>query len=197
MANTNEAFITPKFRCRWTNLAKADDKGKFNVTMLFPEGTDLRKMKKAVKIAIETQWGNKFKESQLTLPLKDGNDKVNAETGEVYAEYVDTTWATASTKFAVTPLDKRKEPIPASEVESEIYDGCWCVAQVKAYAWEYKDDKSKKVIKRGISFQLDNIMKVADDDRIGGTARQDAKSAFADVEMDEDDPSNYDDNEEL
>jgi hypothetical protein len=188
-----DPILTPKFRARWTQLAEPDERGKFSITMLFPKGTDLKPLKALIIAAIKDKWGDKFKPSQLSLPLKDGNTKVNAD-GEVYAEYVDTTWATASTKYAVTVLDatKGKKPIPTAELKSAVYDGCYCIAQVSAYGWEYKDDKTGKVIKRGVSFRLENLLKYADGEQIGGgSKRQKAEDAFADVAADSDDPANY------
>lgn len=193
-----DPILTPKFRARWTNLAKADDKGKFNITMLFPKDADLKPLKALVIACIKDKWGDKFKPAQLNLPFKDGNEKVNSETGEVYAEYVDTTWATASTKYAVTVLDatKGKKPIPTAELEAAVYDGCYMIAQVGAYAWEYKGESGNKVIKRGVSFQLENLLKYADGEPIGGGGKRvKAEDAFADIAADSDDPSNYDNNE--
>ena len=188
-----DPILTPKFRARWTQLAEPDEKGKYSITMLFPKDADLKPLKALIIAAIKDKWGDKFKPSQLSLPLKDGNEKINAD-GEVYAEYVDTTWATASTKYAVTVLDatKGKKPIPTAELKSAVYDGCYCIAQVSAYGWEYKDDKTGKVIKRGVSLRLENLLKYADGEQIGGGGkRQKAEDAFADVVADSDDPNNY------
>jgi hypothetical protein len=200
MANS-EAILTPKFRTRWTNLVEPDDKGKFSLTMLWPkDSSDLTALKTLVKATIKEAWGDKFKFSQLVLPFKDGDEKTNAETGEVYEEYVGTTWASCATKFAPTVLDgtKGKKPIPTAELASAVYDGCWMVAQVSAYSWEYKDEKTKKVVKRGVSFQLENLLKYADDVQIGGGGKKyKAEDAFAAVEVDADNPSNYEDDEEL
>ena len=188
-----DPILTPKFRARWTQLAEPDEKGKYSITMLFPKDADLKPLKALIIAAIKDKWGDKFKPSQLSLPLKDGNEKINAD-GEVYAEYVDTTWATASTKYAVTVLDatKGKKPIPTAELKSAVYDGCYCIAQVSAYGWEYKDDKTGKVIKRGVSLRLENLLKYADGEQIGGGGkRQKAEDAFADIAADSDDPANY------
>ena len=193
MAFRTEPILTPKFRARWTNLVKPDDKGKFSIVMLFPKDANLKPLKDMVIACIKGEWGDKFSPKVLTLPFKDGNEKINAETGEVFEEYVDTTWASANTKFQPTVLDatKGKKPIPTAELEAAVYDGCYCIAQVAAYAWEHKDDKSGKVIKRGVSFQLENLLKYADGDPIGGGKKYDAADAFADIAADADDPANY------
>jgi hypothetical protein len=193
MAFRTEPILTPKFRARWTRLAEPDEKGKFSITMLFPKDANLKPLKDMVIACIKGEWGDKFKPSQLSLPLKDGNEKINAETGDVYAEYVDTIWATASTKYAVTVLDatKGKKPIPTAELKSAVYDGCYCIAQISAYSWEYKDDKTGKVIKRGVSLRLENLLKYADGEPIGGGKKYDAADAFADIAADADDPGNY------
>lgn len=72
-----------------------------------------------------------------------------------------------------------------------MYGGCYCIAQVNAYAWEYTE--KGKVMKRGVSLGLMNLMKVRDGERLGGGKRISAEDAFADVEVEasSDDPSNY------
>lgn len=188
-----DPILTPKFRARWVNLVEADEKGKFNITMLFSKDADLKPLKTLIIAVIKDKWGDKFKPSQLSLPFKDGNEKINAETGEVFAEYADTIWASANTKFQPTVLDatKGKKPIPTAELEAAVYDGCYCIAQVTAYAWEHQDEKTKKVIKRGVSFQLENLLKYAEGEPIGGGKKYDAADAFADIAADSDDPANY------
>lgn len=189
-----DPILTPKFRARWVNISEPDDKGKFSITMLFDKDADLKALKTMVIACIKDKWGDKFKPAQLSTPFKDGNDKINAETGEVYAEYKDKVWAAASTIFAVTVLDltNGKKPVPAAELRAAVYDGCYCIAQVGVYAWEFQDEKTKKVIKRGVSFNLENLLKYADGEPIGGGGkRQKAEDAFADIAAGEDDPSNY------
>ena len=186
-------ILTPNFRLHWPHLAEQNDKGRYDIVMLFDKSADRSKMKKAVDECIKEKWGEnpKFK---LMRPFKDGNEKIDERTGDVYPEYADMIWATAQTKFAVTVLDPKKRPIPTAQLEAQVYAGCYCIAQVSAYAWEHKEDG--KILKRGVSFNLCNLMKVGEGERIGGGGckRQSAEEAFADVEVESDgsdDASNY------
>ncbi len=195
MSFRTEPKLTPVFRLSWPNISKPGDNGKYSLTMIFPPEADLKDLKKMVVDCIRGEWGEKYKIAQLTLPFKDGNNKTNDE-GEVYPEFADATYCDANTKFVPTVLDgtRGKRQIPTADVESEVYAGCYCIAQIAAYAWEYKEEKSNKVIKRGVSFQLENLMKYKDGERLGGGGKRfSAEDAFAGVEVDAsaDDPSNY------
>lgn len=191
MAKEIECILTPRFRTRWVHLAEPSDRGRYGFDMLFPEGSNLKELE---RIAHAARKAANIPEAKCTWPFRDGNEKVNDE-GEVYPEYKDVTSVTAETKFELEKIldaTRAGRPrIPHNELADRIYDGCYCVAQVSAYSWEYKDEKSGKVIKRGVSFNLVNLMKVGNGEHIGGFARQDADEAFVDmddieIEMDED-----------
>ena len=47
----------------------------------------------------------------------------------------------------------------------DVYSGAWYRAVIKPYAWEHKATKRK-----GVSIQLDNVLKVRDDDPFSGRA---------------------------
>lgn len=190
MSYSTDPILTPVGRVSWPALAKPDDNGKYGLTMIFDSEADLKKLKAMVVECIKGEWGDKYKPAQLSLPFKNGNDKINDE-GNVWPEYEDCTLATMGTKYAVTVLNPAKKPIPTAQLEAEVYGGCYCIAQVNAYAWEYTE--KGKVMKRGVSLGLMNLMKVRDGERLGGGKRISAEDAFADVEVEasSDDPSNY------
>lgn len=192
MATTTDPILTPVGRVSWPYLAKPDDNGKYGMTMIFDKDTDIKALKKLVLDCIKEEWGDKFKPNQLSLPFKAGNDKADDE-GNVRPEHVDATLVTVGTKYAPTCLDgtKGKKQIPTADVEAEVYPGCYAIAQVHAYAWEYKE--GNKVMKRGVSLGLLNVLKYKDGERLGGGKRFSAEDAFADVEVDAsaDDPNNY------
>lgn len=190
MSYSTDPILTPVGRVSWPALAKPDDNGKYGLTMIFDSEADLKKLKALVDECIKGEWGDKYKPAQLSLPFKNGNDKTDDE-GNVRPEYKDCTLATMGTKYAVTVLNPAKKPIPTAQLEAEVYGGCYCIAQVNAYAWEYTE--KGKVMKRGVSLGLMNLMKVRDGERLGGGKRISAEDAFADVEVEasSDDPSNY------
>ena len=190
MSYSTDPILTPVGRVSWPALAKPDDNGKYGLTMIFDSEADLKKLKAMVDECIKGEWGSKYKSAQRSLPFKNGNDKTDDE-GNVSPEYADCTLATMGTKYAVTVLNPAKKPIPTAQLEAEVYGGCYCIAQVNAYAWEYTE--KGKVMKRGVSLGLMNLMKVRDGERLGGGKRISAEDAFADVEVEasSDDPSNY------
>lgn len=190
MSYSTDPILTPVGRVSWPALAKPDDNGKYGLTMIFDSEADLKKLKALVVECIKGEWGDKYKPAQLSLPFKNGNDKTDDD-GNVRPEYADCTLATMGTKYAVTVLNPAKKPIPTAQLEAEVYGGCYCIAQVNAYAWEYTE--KGKVMKRGVSLGLMNLMKVRDGERLGGGKRISAEDAFADVEVEasSDDPSNY------
>ena len=190
MSYSTDPILTPVGRVTLPALAKPDDNGKYGLTMIFDSEADLKKLKAMVDECIKVEWGSKYKPAQLSLPFKNGNDKTDDE-GNVRPEYAGCTLATMGTKYAVTVLNPAKKPIPTAQLEAEVYGGCYCIAQVNAYAWEYTE--KGKVMKRGVSLGLMNLMKVRDGERLGGGKRISAEDAFADVEVEasSDDPSNY------
>ncbi len=190
MSYSTDPILTPVGRVSWPALAKPDDNGKYGLTMIFDSEADLKKLKAMVVECIKGEWGDKYKPAQLSLPFKNGNDKTDDD-GNVWPEYADCTLATMGTKYAVTVLNPAKKPIPTAQLEAEVYGGCYCIAQVNAYAWEYTE--KGKVMKRGVSLGLMNLMKVRDGERLGSGKRISAEDAFADVEVEasSDDPSNY------
>lgn len=193
MAYSTEPILSPVGRICWPNLTQPDKNGKYGLTMIFEKGTDLKALKAMVGECIREEWNGRFKPEQLELPFKDGNKKVD-DNGDVRPEYVDATLVTVGTKFALsTVLDPRKKAIPTAQLDAEVYPGCYCIAQVNAYAWEYKE--GNKVMKRGVSLGLMNLMKVREGERLGGGKRYDAEDAFADVTAAADgseNPQNYD-----
>jgi hypothetical protein len=68
-------------------------------------------------------------------------------------------------------VDKNVQPIIAQE---DFYPGCWARATVTVYAWTFKGNS-------GVSFGLQNVQKVKDDDSFGGGRRR-AEEDFAPVE---------------
>ena len=194
MSYSTDPILTPVGRVTLPALAKPDDNGKYGLTMIFDSEADLKKLKAMVDECIKVEWGSKYKPAQLSLPFTNGNHQT-ADDVNVRPEYAACTLATMRTKYAVTVLNPAKKPIPTAQLEAEVYGGCYCIAQVNAYAWEYTE--KGKVMKRGVSLGLMNLMKVRDGERLGGGKRISAEDAFADVEVEasSDDPSNYTDDD--
>lgn len=160
-------IITPVARCSFVKVFKADEDGKFSVVLMFPKDTtDMKDLEGAINHVIDEAY--KGKRAGLHLPIRDGDDENDA-----YYEYDDFEgmWAvTAKTTFQPGIVDRNLQDIidPA-----EFYSGVWARASVTAFAYEYKG-------KKGVSFSLNNLQKIRDDENIGGG--QSASKEFAGAE---------------
>jgi len=189
MAEKNPALncVTPKGRLSFPQLfeAKAFQKNepKFSATILFDKKTDLADLKKAVKEAIKDKWGDQVPKG-LSLPFKDGDEKDTEG-------YAGTVYVSASSKFKPQIVDQKREEILAHE---DIYAGCFVRFSLTANAWELKEGKA--ILKRGVSFYLNAVQKLADGERM--VKRKNASDIFGDVETDgSNDASNFEDEDDF
>lgn len=174
--------VTPHFRVSFPHLDKPHSGFKnqepvYSLQMLFPKGTDLTEMKKAVHQAKVNKWGpNKDKwPKNLRSPFKDGNEK-NLE------NYVDMTVIEARTKLKPGIVDRDLNEIMDAK---EVYAGCWGRATLTCYAYDNAGN-------RGVSFGLQNVQKVKDDKAFSG--KKNAKDDFDKIEgLDDDEDYNNDD----
>ena len=186
MAQKNERIVTPKFRVSFPQLfeAKAFDEGdaKFTLTMLFDKKTDLTPLKNAVKKAANDKWGDTLPPN-LKLPFKDGNEKE-------LDGYKDKIVVDASSKFRPQVVDQKVNIITRAE---DIYAGCYARAAINAYAWEYS--KGGKVLKRGVSFNLDMVQKLEEGEPF--VKRANAEEVFDAVDNGSEDASNYESDDDF
>ena len=171
--------LTPKGFVSFPKLFEKEEFGKGgpknSVTLLFPQDTDLSKLKAAAKAAVESKWGSK-KPRGLNNPFKDGNAvDDNGDPKYPYQGYADRYFIKCSTtnkNNTMGILDKNRAPITDPE---EIYGGCKGRAFVFAHA--YAGDESK-----GVTFLLTHFQKLEDcpnEERFGGEHTS-ASDAFDD-----------------
>ena len=172
--------MTPKFRVSFPDLFEAksfnNQEAKFGLQMLFDKKTDLSELKKVVKHVIKEKWGTEPPKS-LVLPFKDGNEKE-------LEGYQNTIVVGATSKFQPQVIDQKREPIHTPD---DIYAGCFARAVIGAYAWEYK--QGGKVMKRGVSFNINSVQKLTEGERF--VKRVDAADLFDEVEDSSNDASNF------
>jgi hypothetical protein len=139
--------------------------------MLFPKDTDMSALRKAIEIAAVEKWGNDKAKwpKPLRNPLRDGDEKsdLNGYAGHYFV-------AASSQKMRPGLVDRHRQPITE---ESQFYAGCWAMATVVAFAYD-------KAGNRGVSFSLQNVMKVRDDEAFSGRRR--AEDDFGDIELPDD-----------
>lgn len=172
-------IITPVFRlsypalfeARYNELAKREQ---FQISMLFDKktaATDLKAMKELMAKVATWRFGAGAK--GLMNPFKDGDTDTN-EAGELKKEknpsiagmIVLNSWS----KNKPGLVNARKETIIDPD---EVYGGCYCRAQLNAYAYEMGKN-------RGVSFGLLHVQKVKDGDPFGTRTRP--EDAFEAVE---------------
>lgn len=177
-----QSIVTNKFRLAFPaifepekNNLNTNGKEKYAITMLFPKGTDLDALKKLAKDAVAEKWPDPNKRPKnIRYPFRDG-DEVDWDgfEGNVFIK--------ASSLYRPGVVNQKVKPVLDPE---EIYAGCYCRAEVNAFAYDTQGNK-------GVSFGLQNVQKVAEGDRFGG--RKDPEKVFGAVEQEaDDDPNNYD-----
>lgn len=140
-------------------------KAKYIAVLLFdPSDPVLPMMKAAMKNAATDFFGEGKIPSGLRNPLRDGNEKA-AE----YAFYKDTIFISANSDNKPGLVNQANKPILDAE---DIYSGCWVRADINCFAYDRKGNK-------GVSFGLNNVQKLGDDDRFGG--RRPAEQVFTPV----------------
>jgi hypothetical protein len=150
-----EVIITPKGIACFAKVFTPDKESeKFEITIAMDKNSDFTELKRVIKeTAVET-WGT-FDPKIHQNPLKiAAADKV-----EKYPVLKDKVILTAKTKYAPAILNLAKEEITSRE---EFYSGCVVRVSLTPNAWEYKGRK-------GVGFYLQNILKVADGERLGGS----------------------------
>jgi hypothetical protein len=173
-----EKVLTPVFRVAFPSVFKArmprDGKGepKFELVMLFPNGTDISALKKIAAGAAREKWGDKIPPG-LRSPFRDGKEKADLDG---YGPGI--TFVRASTKSRPGVAKKVAGVVQPIIDEAEFYGGCYAVATVHAFAYDNSGNK-------GVSFGLENVFKVKDGAPFSG--RKSVESDFADVDVPETD----------
>lgn len=170
-------ILTPTFRMNFPRLFKAEKnqlsgKEEFSVVALFPKGTDLTALNKAVEDAINDKWPDKKKRpANLRSPIRKQDEKEQtAETGEKFmpAGYKKGAFF-LNLKSQQRPgvVDQNVQPIIE---ESEIYSGAYARASIRAYAYDQAGN-------RGVAFGLVHLQKVKDGDPLTGRSKPEADFA--------------------
>jgi hypothetical protein len=171
-------LITPEFRAafisvfRATSMKNADgsvNKPKFSIRAAFPPTAKLDALKKEAEMAAREKWGDKIPKT-LRSPFRLNEELENPIVG------IGDGWVIMS--FSANE-DKRPGIVDAKLQDiiddSDVYSGAWYRAQVRAFAYENAGNK-------GVSFGLQNVQKLRDDDLIG-SGRIPASKAFEPVDV--------------
>jgi hypothetical protein len=143
----------------------------YSLILCFPEGTDLKELKKACARAAAKKFGDMEKvkamlaKGQLRMPWRDGGDY--AEYGEPFVP--GSTFITIKSKQAPGVVNERAKPVMN---EMDFYAGC--MARASFLCWGYDSMGNK-----GVTLLLNNVQKTGDGTRLSG--RQSAETEFEPV----------------
>lgn len=169
-------LLTPKARLSYPNLfrakaAAAGQEPKFSCALLFsPEAQatpEFAAMKAAAQAAAVEKWGAGKIPAGLRNPFRDAgekSDKAGYEAGWVFINV-----SSSQRPGVVQNTSAGLQPIID---ENEVYAGCWVIASVNPYAYDASGN-------RGVSFGLNNVMKVGEGESLGGRSR--AEDDFAGI----------------
>lgn len=182
MANNQSTVtkvITGKVRLSYvhafTPTSMGDDpaaRKKYSVSLIIPKSDikTLTKINAAIAAAKEQGKSTKFGGTipkGLKLPLRDGDDERDDEAYE-NAYFIN---ASGYTKPEIIGPDKQEIIDP-----EELYSGCYAKVSINFYAYNAQGNK-------GIAAGLNNIMKVADGEMLGGKVS--AETDFEDEDAEE------------
>ncbi len=133
---------------------------KYSTVLLFPKGADVKLLIEAAKHTAVEGFGSKAGSMGLHMPFRDQGIKSldGYEAGAVFM--------TVTSKQRPGVLGPNGKPITDEE---QIYPGCWALVTVRPFHFDAK-------MKKGVSFGLQNLQKIADDDSFAGTV--DAEQEF-------------------
>lgn len=174
--------LTEKVRLSYVHVFEpysqdGGDDEKYSTVILIPKSA--RKTKAKIDAAIEeaaqqglhSRFDGKMPKN-LATTLYDGDEDADLEKNP---EYEGHWYMSISSKTRPGIVDRDVQPILDS---TEVYSGCYARVDMNAFAYNYKG-------KKGVSFGLNHIQKLADGDYLGGRSR--AEDVFDAVEDDEDD----------
>lgn len=158
------------FEPRAVSKVKPDDK-KWQAVILIPDSVDLAPFYEAIKEAMIKKFGKQIKLPASKNPIHECEEKD--------LEGYEDGWHYINTKSGYQPqvVDQRLQDIINPQA---IYSGCWCRFCITAWAWDHPEGG------RGVSFSLNSVQMVRDDDRLDGRPSN-AGEIFEAIDTDDDD----------
>jgi hypothetical protein len=174
-----ENLITPDFRAAFISVFRATSmkntdgstsKPKYSIRAAFPPKADLSALKKEAHNAATEKWGDKIPKT-LRSPFRT-NEELETPIVGIGDDWTIMSFS-ANEDRRPGVVDAKLQDIIAND-ETEVYSGAWYRAQVRAFAYDTAGNK-------GVSFGLQNVQKLRDDDPLG-SGRIPASKAFEPVE---------------
>lgn len=160
---------TPRARAAFVNVfsprSKGMGAGKYEVTLIFEkDDVSLEVLEELARDAAREKFGSNYKKA--TMPFKNGADNTYVDDngdehcrdgfgpGTVYVR----AWGQRQPTIAQRLEDGSSVELFEAD---ELYSGCYVDAMITAFAYDYEGRK-------GVSFGLRGIRKLANGDRLGG-----------------------------
>jgi len=182
VSTTTTVIKTPEGRASFASVFEkasyGDAKPAYEITLLFPKGTDISALKVAASNAAINKWGDKVVAIKPRSPLRDG-DGVK-QNGASFPEEYKGHWFVKFKSYNKPGVVDRKGLKPLED-ESEFYSGCWCKVSAVPYAY----GGPGTTYTPGVSFWLNNILKTRDDDPFSGRVSADDEFAEDNVAGDD------------
>lgn len=175
----SEKIISPEFRAAFISVFKAtrpkgadaSQAAKYSIRAAFPPSTDMSGLKKAAADAAVEKWGDKIPKT-MRSPFRLNEELDNPVPG-IGDDWIIMTFSAAEDRRPGI-VDAKLQDIIAEE---EVYSGIWARAQIRAFAYEQQGN-------RGVSFGLENVQKLRNDEPLGA-GRVPASKAFSAVDTGE------------
>jgi hypothetical protein len=147
------------------------DKAKYQGTLIFPVGADLKALAQAVEDAAIEKWGPSYKEKhKVRKPFGKAEDQPKMSgTAEEFPVFI-----RANSKDRPQVVSAAGKPVTEEQSE-EVYPGRWARFSVRAYAYDHPTGG------KGVSLGLQNVQLLDNDERLAG-ARPQASDEFSPVE---------------
>jgi hypothetical protein len=171
-------LITPEFRAAFISVFKATamknqdgttSKPKYSIRAAFPPTAKLDPLKKEAEAAARDKWGDKIPKT-LRSPFR-LNEELDSPIVGIGDDWIIMSFSANEDRRPGLVDAKLQDIID----DADIYSGAWYRAQVRAFAYDQAGNK-------GVSFGLQNVQKLRDDDPLGN-GRMPASKAFDPVDV--------------
>lgn len=153
---------------------EAGKEPQFMVTSLFPAGADISLLALIAQETATAEWGANAASFQLHSPFRDQGEKASKYSGYVPGS----TFIASGGQRRPPVVDQNLAPITD---ENRVYPGVWGFVTYRCFPYNVKGPTGA-ILKRGISFGLQSVMIVADDENLGGGG-SDPNQDFAGVQI--------------
>lgn len=172
MSKERVVIKTPEGRASFASVFEkttfGDSKPAYEITLLFPKGTDLTALKAAAANAAREKWGEKTVTLKPRSPIRDGDGL--KQTGEPHPDEYKGHWFIRFRSYNRPGIVDRVG-LKDIDSEEEFYSGCWCKVSASPLAY----GGPGTAFTPGVSFWLNNILKVRDDEPFSGRISADVE----------------------